>query len=134
LEPVYERAGIRLYHGDNRDVVPQLAEQFAAVVTDPPYGLSFMSKAWDHGVPGEPFWRVFGEAMLPGAHLLAFGGTRTYHRLACAVEDAGFEIRDSILSIRGGDAAESSSGHLAWLYGSGLAFPRAGTSTATCST
>jgi DNA modification methylase len=106
MEPVYERAGIRVYHGDNRDVVPQLAEQFAAVVTDPPYGLSFMGKAWDHGVPGEPFWRVFGEAMLPGAHMLAFGGTRTYHRIAVAIEDAGFEMRDT----------------LQWLYGSG--FPK----------
>jgi hypothetical protein len=58
----------------------------------------------------------------PGGHLLAFGGTRTAHRLACAIEDAGFEIRDSILYL-GGGAAESSG--LAWLYGSGLASPRA---------
>jgi DNA modification methylase len=61
----------------------------------------------------------------PGGHLLAFGGTRTYHRLACAVEDAGFEIRDSILSISGGGDANTdpSSGHLAWLYGSGRSLP-----------
>ena len=54
----------------------------------------------------------------PGGHLLAFGGTRTYHRLVCAVEDAGFEIRDTILNMRGGGASEPS-GMLAWIYGSG---------------
>lgn len=62
----------------------------------------------------------------PGGHLLAFGGTRTYHRLAAGIEDAGFEIRDSILSVSGGgDAAEQSSGLLAWMYGSGRpGFPK----------
>jgi len=55
----------------------------------------------------------------PGGHLLAFGGTRTYHRLACAIEDAGFEIRDSILSVNGGGDAAEPSGMLAWIYGSG---------------
>ncbi len=54
----------------------------------------------------------------PGGHLLAFGGSRTFHRLACAIEDAGFEIRDSILNAGGGDALEPT-GFLAWLYGSG---------------
>src|SRR5690606_19673379 len=77
-----------------------------AVVTDPPYGLSFMGKAWDHGVPGVPFWEAIQATMLPGAYLLAFGGTRTFHRMAVAIEDAGFEIRDT----------------LSWLYGSG--FPK----------
>lgn len=81
-------------------------ESVDAIVTDPPYGLSFMGKDWDHGVPGEHFWREALRLAKPGAHLLAFGGTRTFHRLACAIEDAGWEIRDC----------------LGWLYGSG--FPK----------
>lgn len=55
----------------------------------------------------------------PGGHLLAFGGSRTSHRLACAIEDAGFEIRDRILTIRGGDAVESLGPEVDWVYGSG---------------
>jgi site-specific DNA-methyltransferase (adenine-specific) len=65
-----------------------------------------MGKNWDHGVPGIPFWKEVFRVLKPGGHLLAFGGSRTYHRLACAIEDAGFEIRDQIM----------------WLYGSG--FPK----------
>jgi len=91
--------------GDCRDVVSTL-EPADAVVTDPPYGLSFMGKGWDKGVPGVEFWTAIMGAMKPGAHLLAFGGTRTYHRLTCAIEDAGFEIRDCLM----------------WIYGSG--FPK----------
>jgi DNA modification methylase len=82
------------------------ADSVDAIVTDPPYGLSFMGKEWDHGVPGEQFWAEALRVAKPGAYLLAFGGTRTYHRLACAIEDAGWEIRDC----------------LGWLYGSG--FPK----------
>lgn len=82
------------------------ADSVDAIVTDPPYGLSFMGKEWDHGVPGEQFWVEALRVAKPGAHLLAFGGTRTYHRLACAIEDAGWEVRDC----------------LGWLYGSG--FPK----------
>ena len=81
-------------------------ESVDAIVTDPPYGLAFMGKRWDHGVPGTPFWGAAFRVAKPGAHLLAFGGTRTYHRLACAIEDAGWEIRDCIM----------------WVYGSG--FPK----------
>ena len=77
-----------------------------AVVCDPPYGLSFMGKGWDHGVPGVPFWEAALRVAKPGAMLLAFGGTRTHHRLMCAIEDAGWEIRDCLM----------------WLYGSG--FPK----------
>ncbi len=79
-----------------------------AVVSDPPYELGFMGKAWDStGVAFQPdTWRAVWERMKPGAHLVAFSGTRTYHRMACAIEDAGFEIRDQ----------------LAWCYGSG--FPK----------
>jgi DNA modification methylase len=82
------------------------AESIDSIVTDPPYGLSFMGKDWDHGIPGEAFWREAYRVAKPGAHLLAFGGTRTFHRLACAIEDAGWEIRDCVM----------------WVYGSG--FPK----------
>jgi site-specific DNA-methyltransferase (adenine-specific) len=81
-------------------------ESVDAIVSDPPYGLSFMGKGWDHGVPGVEFWAEALRVAKPGAHLLAFGGTRTYHRLACAIEDAGWEIRDCVM----------------WVYGSG--FPK----------
>lgn len=86
-----------------RDLAPNSVD---AIVTDPPYGLAFMGKDWDYGVPGEVFWREALRVAKPGAHLLAFGGTRTYHRLACAIEDAGWEVRDCIM----------------WVYGSG--FPK----------
>lgn len=77
-----------------------------AIVTDPPYGLGFMGRAWDDLPPGVEWAEQCLRVLKPGGHLLAFGGTRTFHRLVCAVEDAGFEIRDTI----------------AWLYGSG--FPK----------
>jgi site-specific DNA-methyltransferase (adenine-specific) len=96
-----------VHHGDCREVMATLdAASVDAVVCDPPYGLSFMSKGWDHGVPGVEFWTEALRVAKPGAHLLAFGGTRTYHRLACAIEDAGWEIRDCVM----------------WVYGSG--FPK----------
>ena len=82
------------------------ANSISAIVTDPPYGLKFMGKGWDHSVPGVEFWQEALRVAKPGCHLLAFGGTRTYHRLACAIEDAGWEIRDSLM----------------WVYGSG--FPK----------
>jgi site-specific DNA-methyltransferase (adenine-specific) len=107
LKPViieaYNGRKATLYCGDCRDVLPTLPPVHS-VITDPPYGLSFMGKDWDRGVPGADFWR--GINALPGAVLLAFGGTRTFHRLAVAIEDAGWEIRDC----------------LSWLYGSG--FPK----------
>ena len=77
-----------------------------SIVTDPPYGLSFMGKDWDHGIPGVVFWQEALRIAKPGCHLLAFGGTRTFHRLAVAIEDAGWEIRDTVM----------------WVYGSG--FPK----------
>jgi len=86
VKPYYEdtKAGIAIYCADNREVCPGLSG-ISAVVTDPPYGLSFMGKGWDKGVPGAEFWHVIMACCLPGAHLLAFGGTRTYHRLVCAI-------------------------------------------------
>ena len=77
-----------------------------AVVTDPPYGLSFMGKKWDYDVPGVEVWAECFRVLKPGGHLLCFAGTRTQHRMAVRIEDAGFEIRDMI----------------AWVYGSG--FPK----------
>jgi DNA modification methylase len=96
-----------LHHGDCLEVMATMeADSVDAIVTDPPYGLSFMGKNWDHGIPGKPFWEQALRVAKPGAHLLAFGGTRTFHRLVCAIEDAGWEIRDCVM----------------WVYGSG--FPK----------
>jgi len=74
-----------------------------AVVTDPPYELAFMNRRWDaSGIAySVPLWREVLRVMKPGAHLLAFGGTRTSHRMVCAIEDAGAEIRDSIHWVQG---------------------------------
>lgn len=77
-----------------------------SIVTDPPYGLSFMGKKWDYDVPSKEIWQECLRVLKPGGHLLSFGGTRTYHRLVVNIEDAGFEIRDCIQ----------------WLYSSG--FPK----------
>ncbi|HNB60822.1 MAG TPA: hypothetical protein PK308_10925, partial [Phycisphaerales bacterium] len=80
-------------HADCLDAMAAMAaDSVDSIVNDPPYGLAFMGKAWDHGVPGVPFWAEALRVAKPGAHLVAFGGTRTYHRLACAIEDAGWEI------------------------------------------
>lgn len=95
--------------GDCLEVMRGLpAESVDAVVTDPPYELGFMGKSWDSaGVSFSPAtWAEALRVLKPGGHLLAFGGSRTYHRIAVAIEDAGFEIRDTI----------------SWLYGSG--FPK----------
>ena len=90
----------QLYCGDCLAVMPTLpADSVDAIVTDPPYGLSFMGKDWDRGVPGEHFWREAVRVAKPGARLLAFGGTRTFHRLTCAIEDAGWEIRDCVMWV-----------------------------------
>jgi hypothetical protein len=96
-----------LHHGDCLEVLRTLADSSVdAVVTDPPYGLAFMGKRWDYDVPAVDVWAECLRVLKPGGHLLAFGGTRTYHRMAVRIEDAGFEIRDMI----------------AWVYGSG--FPK----------
>lgn len=106
MKPYFEQAGVTLYHGDCLDV--SLDSLVDAVVTDPPYELSFMGKKWDGtGIAFQPeTWTHIMAQMKPGAHLLAFGGSRTFHRMAVAIEDAGFEIRDTLM----------------WVYGSG--FPK----------
>ncbi len=71
-------------------------DSFHAVVTDPPYGLGFQGRRWDQLPPGDDFARAAFRVCKPGAHIVAFGGTRTIHRLSCALEDAGFELRDML--------------------------------------
>lgn len=98
-----------MYEGDSREVLKQFEDNsFDSIVTDPPYELAFMGKKWDaSGIAYDvELWQECFRVLKPGGYLLSFGGTRTYHRMACAIEDAGFEIRDSI--------------H--WVYGSG--FPK----------
>jgi site-specific DNA-methyltransferase (adenine-specific) len=98
---------LTLHHGDCLEVLRSLPDcSVDSIVTDPPYGLSFMGKRWDYDVPSVEVWAECLRVLKPGGHLLAFAGTRTQHRMAVRIEDAGFEIRDMI----------------AWVYGSG--FPK----------
>jgi DNA modification methylase len=97
-----------IIHGDSLIELKKLEDNSVdSIVSDPPYGLAFMGKKWDYDVPSVDLWRECLRVLKPGGHLLSFGGTRTYHRMVVAIEDAGFEIRDQIQ----------------WLYGSG--FPKA---------
>ncbi|QAY06626.1 DNA methylase [Mycobacterium phage Cookies] len=100
---------VLIHLGDCRDILAELEDASVdSIVTDPPYELGFMGKKWDgSGIAFDvEMWEQCLRVLKPGGHLLAFGGSRTWHRLTVAIEDAGFEIRDSI----------------AWLYGSG--FPK----------
>ena len=97
----------KLMIGDNIESLKKLPDNSVdSIVSDPPYGLSFMGKKWDYDVPSIEFWKEVYRVLKPGGHVLSFGGTRTYHRMTVNIEDAGFEIRDQIM----------------WLYGSG--FPK----------
>jgi site-specific DNA-methyltransferase (adenine-specific) len=88
MEPYYLDAACSIFQGDSLAVLPTFEpDSVDGILTDPPYGLGFMGKAWDHGVPSPEFWREALRVAKPGAYLLAFGGTRTFHRLACAIED-----------------------------------------------
>jgi len=83
-------ARYQVHHGDCFEVMKEMeGSSIDTIITDPPYGLNFMGQEWDHGVPGIPFWTEALRVAKPGAFLLAFGGTRTFHRLACSIEDAG---------------------------------------------
>ncbi len=97
--------GISLFQGDCLDVMRGMeSNSIDSIVTDPPYGLSFMGKKWDYEVPSVAIWEEALRILKPGGFLLSFSGTRTYHRMVVNIEDAGFEIRDQ----------------LGWLYGSGM--------------
>jgi site-specific DNA-methyltransferase (adenine-specific) len=107
--PAIELEGATVYLGDCRQILRELPDNSVdSIVTDPPYELGFMGKKWDSsGIAYDvDVWEQCLRVLKPGGHLLAFGGSRTWHRLAVAIEDAGYEVRDSI----------------AWLYGSG--FPK----------
>ena len=89
---------INLHHGDCLEVLASMPDACVdAVVTDPPYGLSFMGRKWDYDVPSKEIWEQCLRVLKPGGHLLAFAGTRTQHRMCVNIEDAGFEIRDLIM-------------------------------------
>jgi site-specific DNA-methyltransferase (adenine-specific) len=96
---------LRLLNGDCLDKLKELDNNsIDSIVTDPPYGLSFMGKKWDYDVPSVEIWQECLRVLKPGGHLLAFAGSRTYHRMVVRIEDAGFDIRDQIM----------------WIYGSGM--------------
>lgn len=97
----------QLLQGDCLEVMRGMADNSVdSIVTDPPYGLKFMGQHWDYDVPTVDVWREAMRVLKPGGHLLSFSGSRTYHRMVVAIEDAGFEIRDQVM----------------WVYGSG--FPK----------
>lgn len=103
----HSKQGVNLILGDCLEKMKEMPDNSVdSIVTDPPYGLSFMGKKWDYDVPSKEIWQEALRVLKPGGHLLAFAGTRTQHRMAVNIEDAGFEIRDMI----------------AWVYGSG--FPK----------
>jgi site-specific DNA-methyltransferase (adenine-specific) len=97
--PYYRANGISIYCGDSRELLRGKESLVDAVITDPPYEMGFMSKAWDQaGVSFDPnTWQIICQVLKPGGHMLAFGGTRTFHRIACAIEDGGFELRDTLM-------------------------------------
>jgi len=100
---------VEILHGDSLELLATIdTDSIDACVTDPPYGLRFMGKTWDTGEVAfnVAFWAEVLRVLKPGAHVFAFGASRGYHRMACAIEDAGFEIRDSFM----------------WIYGTG--FPK----------
>lgn len=100
-------SNLNLLHGDCLEKLKTLpANSVDAIVTDPPYGVSILGNKWDYDVPSVEIWEECLRVLKPGGHLLAFASTRTQHRMATRIEDAGFEIRDM----------------LSWVYGSG--FPK----------
>ena len=98
---------MQLLLGTMQDKLKELPDNSVdSVVTDPPYGISFMNKKWDYGVPTAEMWEEVYRVLKPGGHVLSFSSARTYHRSTVEIEDAGFEIRDQVM----------------WVYGSG--FPK----------
>ena len=131
-----------LTHGDCLDVLGDMpGNSVDSIVTDPPYGIKFMGKTWDYDVPSPAIWQECLRVLKPGGHLLSFAGSRTQHRMAARIEDAGFEIRDMIVflyetsnaaqalidslspdQLKLLDATFGRDGMLGWVYGSG--FPK----------
>lgn len=131
---------VSLHNGDCLAVLATMADSSVdSIVTDAPYGLSFMAKKWDYDVPSVDVWRECLRVLKPGGHILAFAGTRTQHRMASNIEDAGFEIRDMVTylydtneaarelvdsldaaQLKLLDAAFGRDGMLGWVYGSGM--------------
>lgn len=96
---------VKLYQGNCLDIMKELEDNSVdSVITDPPYGIKFMNNHWDTQVPSVEIWKECLRVLKPGGYLLSFAGTRTQHRMACNIEDAGFEIRDMI----------------AWIYAQGM--------------
>jgi site-specific DNA-methyltransferase (adenine-specific) len=131
-----------LHHGDCLAIMKSMPDNsIDSIVTDPPYGIGFMGKKWDYDVPDVAIWVQCLRVLKPGGHLLSFAGTRTQHRMAVNIEDAGFEIRDMVTFLYDTNSAAQSliesltpeqlklldasfgrDGMLAWAYGSG--FPK----------
>lgn len=131
-----------LTHGDCLDVLRSMPDNSVdSIVTDPPYGIKFMGKTWDYDVPSPAIWEECLRVLKPGGHLLSFAGSRTQHRMAARIENAGFEIRDLIVflyetstaaqvlieslspdQLKLLDAVFGHDGMLGWIYGSG--FPK----------
>lgn len=104
-KPFFESAGVRIYNADCRDILGDL-KNIDACITDPPYGIELLAHDWDKQVPSPEIWAAVLNAVKPGAHLLAFSSTRTYHLMASSIEQSGFDIRDMV----------------SWVFGSG--FPK----------
>lgn len=133
---------VSLHNGDSLIVLAGIADNsMDGIVTDPPYGIKMMNKKWDYDVPSVAIWRECLRVLKPGGYILAFAGTRTQHRMASNIEDAGFEIRDMVTylydtneaaralvesldpaQLKLLDAAFGRDGMLGWIYGSG--FPK----------
>jgi DNA modification methylase len=98
---------VKVFNDDCLNVLREMPDNSVdSIVTDPPYGISFMAKKWDYDVPSVKVWKEALRVLKPGGHALIACGTRTQHRMVCNIEDAGFEIRDVV----------------SWIYGSG--FPK----------
>jgi site-specific DNA-methyltransferase (adenine-specific) len=133
---------VKLMLGDCLDKMKELPDNSVdSIVTDPPYGINFMGRKWDYEVPSQEIWKEALRVLKPGGHLLAFAGTRTQHRMAVNIEDAGFEIRDMVTylydtnttaqqlfesltpeQMKLFDATFGRDGMMGWGYGSG--FPK----------
>lgn len=131
---------VSLHNGDCLVVLATLPDNSVdSIVTDPPYGIGMMNKKWDYAVPSVAIWRECLRVLKPGGHILAFAGTRTQHRMASNIEDAGFEIRDMVTylydtneaaqalvdsldpaQLKLLDAAFGRDGMLGWVYGTGM--------------